>query len=302
MLASLTLLINVVLPVFAIVLVGGIVGKLFDLQVKAINRLSLYAVVPALAFRAMANIEFGEIAAGRLVLGFGSFLLIMAAIAYFAGWRLAPGPRRGLIGASMLGNGANLNLPVALFAFAQAGLDRALILYVATALVMYTAGPVLFGRGRTLAEVLRVVLGFPVLWATAAGLLVNQAGWTLPLAVHRAVDLLADAAIPLMLLILGVQLVRAGRWRPSGRVWMGVGLKLIVAPLVAWGVGRLLGLEGLDLAALILLAAMPTAVNAVMLSIEFGGDAQQLGETVAISTVTGVVTLPIVLALLSRLT
>ena len=300
--ASLTLLVNVVLPVFVLMIVGAVVGRAFDLHVRSINRLSLYAVLPALAFRAMANLEFGDIAAGRLVLAFLLFLLAMAALGFVAVWKLEAGPRRGLMGAAMLGNAANLNLPVALFAFDQAGLDRALILYVATALVMYTAGPTLFGRGMTPARTLRAVASFPVLWATLAGLLVNAVGVTLPLAATRTVDLLADAAIPLMLLILGAQLVRAGKWRPSGRVWIGVTLKLIAAPAVAFGIGLLVGLSGLDLAALVLLAAMPTAVNAVMLSIEFGGDANQLGETVAISTAASLVTLPILLAWLARLT
>ena len=61
--ASLTLLVNVVLPVFALMIVGAVVGRAFDLHVRSINRLSLYAVLPALAFRAMANLEFGDIAA-----------------------------------------------------------------------------------------------------------------------------------------------------------------------------------------------------------------------------------------------
>ncbi len=301
MLASLTLLANVVLPVFALVIIGALVGRAFDLQVRSINRLALYAVLPALAFRAMANLALADIAAGRLVLAFLVFLLAMAALGFLAGWTLEAAPRRGLMGAAMLGNAANLNLPVALFAFGQEGLDRALILYVTTALVMYTAGPMLFGRGMTPARTLRVIASFPVLWATLAGLLVNALGVTLPLPATRAVDLLADAAIPLMLLILGAQLVRAGRWRPSGRVWIGVSLKLAAAPATAFLIGTLVGLAGLDLATLVLLAAMPTAVNAVMLSIEFGGDAHHLGETVAISTATSLVTLPIILAWLAQL-
>ncbi len=294
-LSTVVLLLDVVLPVFAIVLIGAVVGRVFSLQVQPINKLSLYAVVPALAFRAMAGIEFAELNVGGLILAFGLFLVAMAIVGWVLGWRMGTMERRSFIGSIMLGNAANLNLPVALFAFGQAGLDRALILYVATALMMYGLGPALFGQAMKPARILRVVAGFPVLWATLAGLLVNASGVTLPMAASRAVNLLADAAIPLMLLILGIQLVRAGRWQPSGQTWLAISLKLIVAPLVALGIGSLLGLTGYDLAAVVLLGAMPTAVNTVMLAIEFEGDSQQLGETVAISTAAAVLTLPIVL-------
>ncbi len=299
--ASLKLLVDVVSPVFAVILVGGLVGGWFRLDVRHVNRLALYAAVPALAFRAMAELALGEIPALRLLAGYGLFLLAAAGLAALAGARLPGSARRALIGTSVLGNAANLNLPVALFAFGPAGLDRALILYLATSLLMFTIGPGLLGAAVSPGRALRTVLAFPVLWATLAGLLVNGAGLGLPLAAERAVDLLADAAIPMVLLTLGVQLARAGRHWPSGRAWAGVALKLGAGPFLAAGAGLALGLTGLDLAILVLIGAMPTAVNAAMLAIEFGGDARQVGDTVVAGTATALITLPLVLSVLSGL-
>lgn len=300
--ASLKLLVDVVLPVFAVILVGGLVGGWFRLDVRHVNRLALYAAVPALAFRAMAELALGEIPAARLLFAYAAFLLAAAAVAALVGVRLSASARRALVGTSVLGNAANLNLPVALFAFGPAGLDRALILYVATALLVFTIGPGLLGAAVSPGRALRTILAFPVLWATLAGLLVNAAGTSLPLAAGRAVDLLADAAIPMVLLTLGVQLARTGRHWPSRRAWAGVALKLGAGPLLAAGAGLAVGLTGLDLAVLVLMGAMPTAVNAVMLAIEFGGDAEQVGDTVVAGTAVALVTLPIVLSVLSVLT
>lgn len=298
--ASLKLLVDVVSPVFAVILVGGLVGGWFRLDVRHVNRLALYAAVPALAFRAMAELALGEIPAARLLAGYGLFLLAAAGLAALAGARLPGSSRRALIGTSVLGNAANLNLPVALFAFGPAGLDRALILYLATSLLMFTIGPGLLGAAVSPARALRTVLAFPVLWATLAGLSLNVAGLALPLAAERAVDLLADAAIPMVLLALGVQLARSGARRPSDRAWLGVALKLGAGPFLAAGAGLAAGLTGLDLAVLVLIGAMPTAVNAVMLAIEFGGDARQVGDTVVAGTAAALITLPLVLSVLAN--
>lgn len=302
MLALFTLLLEVVLPVFAVVAVGGWVGRRFGLQVGPINRLAIYAAVPALAFRTMAGIEMAWAPALHLVGGYLVFLVVMAALAGLIGRRWRPSRRRTLIGTSVFGNAANLNLPVALFAFGPAGLDRALVLYVVTALALFGFGPWLLGRATGLRTAARTALGFPVLWASILGLVINANGVTLPVGVARAVDLLADAAVPVVLLSLGVHMARSVHWRPSGRAWAAVAIKLLLGPLVAAAVGVAVGLGGLDLAVLILLGAMPTAINAAMLAVEFGGEAEQVGEAVVTGTAMALLTLPIVLALAGALT
>lgn len=299
--AVLVLLLDVVLPVFLVVAAGAAIGLRFGLEVAPINRIALYAAVPALAYRTLAELELAGGTVSRLLVGYAGYLLVAAALAALVGRRWTPVRQRALVGTSVLANAANLNLPVALFAFGAAGLERALVLYVATSLLMFTLGPSLVGRPTTLARALRTVVGFPVLWAALLGLVVNGAGATPPIALARAVGLLADAAIPLVLLTLGVQLVRARRWRPSGAAWTAVGLKLGAGPVLAAAVGLLVGLRGLDLAVLVLIGAMPTAVNAAMLAVEFDGDAALVGDAVVAGTALALATLPVVLTLVQRL-
>ena len=296
MVAFLSLLIEVVLPVFALVAVGAWVGRRFGLEVGPINRLAIYAAVPALALRTMAGIEMAWGPALHLVGAYLTFLVAMGAVAALIGRRWRPSRRRTLVGTSVFGNAANLNLPVALFAFGDAGLDRALVLYVVTALALFGFGPVLLGRATGARAAVRTALGFPVLWAALAGLGLNAYDVALPLGASRAIGLLADAAVPVVLLSLGVHMARSMHWRPSGRTWAAVGVKLLLGPAVAAAVGAALGLAGLDLAVLIVLGAMPTAINAAMLAVEFGGEADQVGEAVVVGTAAALLTLPLVLA------
>jgi malate permease and related proteins len=297
----LLLLVDVVLPVFAVVAVGSLIGRRFGLEVAPINRVALYGAVPALAFRTLAGIEMAWQPALHLVAAYLVFLVVLGGSAALAALRWSDVARRTLVGTSIFGNAANLNLPVALFAFGEAGLERALVLYVVTALAVFGVGPVLLGRAASAAAGVRTALGFPVLWASLAGLAVNAAGLALPVGATRAIDLLADAAVPVVLLSLGVHMARTRRWRPGARAWVGIGLKLGLGPLVAAGVGWAIGLRGLDLAVLTTLGAMPTAINAAMLAVEFGGEADLVSDAVVTGTALALLTLPVVLAWAARL-
>jgi len=67
-----------------------------------------------------------------------------------------------------------------------------------------------------------------------------------------------------------------------------------VLPLLAWGVGRLVGLSGLPLQSLVLACAMPTAVNIAMIALEYSEDADTVASEVALSTLLSIGTLAIV--------
>jgi predicted permease len=60
--------------------------------------------------------------------------------------------------------------------------------------------------------------------------------------------------------------------------------KLVVSPLLAYGVGLLLGLGGVDLSVLVLMAAMPTAVTIFVVAVEVKGDYEGIARTVVATT------------------
>jgi malate permease and related proteins len=297
----LDVLLSVVVPVFAVIAVGAFLARRLRLEVAPITRLAIYAAVPALVFRTLSTMTLDTDAIVLLLAGYGLQFAALATAAWAIGLRWAPPARRALVASTLFPNAANMMLPISLFAFGEAGLERALVLYVATALLMFSLGPLLVGRATGASRALRTVVTFPVLWGAIAGVVAARAGIALPLGLDRAVGLLADAAVPLVLLSLGVQVGRMRAVRPQGANLVAVALKLVIAPVVAFIAGSLVGLQDLDLAVLTLLAAMPTAINLAMLAAEFGGDADQAGRSVVWGTLASLVTLPVVLALLAPL-
>ncbi len=141
---------------------------------------------------------------------------------------------------------------------------------------------------------LRYTLRLPVLWATLMALGLQGLSATLPLALERGIELLAGAAVPIALLTLGIQLSRTPF--AFGRAELfGASLRLLLSPLLAFGVGTLLQLRGLDLQVLVIQAAMPVAVNSLIWVTELGGDRLRVAKTVVLSTLLSFVTLPVVL-------
>lgn len=294
-------LLGVVVPVFTVIAVGALLARRFNLDLPSVTRLGLYAAVPALVFRTLSSLSLPGDAMARLLSAYALLLLVLTLVAWGAGRAVPGASRRALVGITLFGNAANMMLPVSLFAFGEQGLERALVLYVATALAMFALGPSLVGRAVTLRAALHTVVRFPVFWAALAGVAAMGAGITLPIGAERAVGLLADAAVPLVLLSLGIQMSRLRAVRPRGIDAAAVALKLVVAPGLGFVVGRAVGLEGLDLAVLTLLAGMPTAINLAMLAVEFRGDADLVGRAVVLGTAASLLTLPLVLTLVAPL-
>lgn len=294
-------LFTVVVPVFSLIAVGAVLARRFSIDVGPVTQLAIYAAVPALVFETLASMTLAPDAIGRLLGAYAATLTAMAVLGLVVGRTWPPAPRRAFVGTLLFGNAANMMLPISLFAFGEAGLERALLLYVATALSMFALGPVLVGEAVGARKAMRTIATFPVLWAAVAGIAASAFGSTMPLGLERAVALLADAAVPLVLLSLGIQMSRARVARPNGLNVAAVALKLVVMPAVALGLGALVGLRGLDLTILTLLGGMPTAINLAMLAVAFRGDADQVGRTVVLGTLASLVTLPVLLTLLAAL-
>ena len=270
----------------------------YEMDLAPLNRVTLYAAVPSLVFSSLSTSDVAFDDVGILVGSNALFLLAMAAIAFAAGRWMPERARRGLVATSMFGNAANIMLPVTLFAFGEPGLQRALILYVFTAVMLFTLGPIVLGgrQGGSRSKLLLAVLRLPVLWAALLGVAVNVSGVTVPLGLSRGIGLLGDAAIPVVLLMLGLQIQRSGWRMPNGINVVGAFLKLAVGPVIGYATGTLLGARGLDLAVLTLLAAMPPAVNTLILAFEFGVDSEEAARTIILSTVASVLTLSVVLS------
>jgi predicted permease len=161
-------------------------------------------------------------------------------------------------------------LPVVLFAFGNDALAPATVYFVTSSILTYTAGVFLAASGQR--SVSRAILGIsrtPAIYGVGVAALVLVTGISVPVVLTRPIQLLADAAIPVMILVLGMQLQRATKPERPRVVAAAVALSLVAAPFVALGLTWLLGLTGYARQAGVVLASMPTAVITTILALEF---------------------------------
>ena len=116
-------------------------------------------------------------------------------------------------------------------------------------------------------------------------------GTTLPTALMRPITLLSDAALPLMILVLGMQLERAAIPKRPALVAIAVVLSLLVAPLVALALTSWLGVTGPARQAVVVLSSMPVAVLTTILALEFDTSPDFVTGAVFLSTILSPLTL-----------
>lgn len=274
------ILINVVLPVF---LVSGAVALLqprLRLNGDAVARMGLLIFVPALTLRALLEAEgaIGEML--RVALAVIMVLVILLALSELASrWLHLGRPERGaLVSSVVLGNAGAFALPVLVFVFGDAAFLPGMFHVILFNVLLLPLVSVYLAalQQASLGSALQRVARTPVVYAAIVGALIRLSGVTVPEPLLRAIDLIADGAIPLMLVLLGVQLAETfegglhlGRIPALGVL---VALRLAIAPLAALGAAALLGIEGVARVALVINAGMSTAILAGALARDYAAD------------------------------
>jgi malonate transporter len=221
--------------------------------------------------------------------------------------------------ASSYVNGANLGIPIAFYVLGDASYVAPVILFqlvvmapVALAVldvaerrrggvapgepVADGSAPVGPGRLSRWTRPLRN----PIIGASVLGLAANLAHVDPPAWVIEPVTLLSGAAVPLALLAYGMSLhgMRLGEGVLARDVLVSTGLKVVVHPFIAYGIGLLVGLRGQELFALTMLAALPTAQNVFVYSVRYGQSQVLARSTVLLSTVLALPAILVVTGLL----
>jgi predicted permease len=293
-------LISAVLPIALVALVGFGVGRTFELDMQTLARVSIYALLPALVLSSLAATTLALESALAIVATFvlNSVLLYLLAIGLGRCLKLSPDGQKSLIAVSLFANVGNMGLPFVLFALGQAGLERAVVYLVGSSLMIASVFPIVL-KGSGLRAGLQLTLRLPVFWATMVGIGLQAINGAFPEPVSRGVTLLGEGAIPLALLTLGIQLSQT-RLIFGPYELLGAGIRLVISPLIAYGVGTGLGLKDLDLQVVLLQSAMPVAVNSLIWVTELGGDRVRVARTIVLSTFLSFFSLPTILWLSSR--
>ena len=291
------------LPDFALILLGAAIRRWMHLGEhfwSGIEKLVYFILFPALLINAIVKT--------RLDLGAALPLLATAFATMFVGMLLGLLPRLwlktpALTYASMFQCAYRFNsyiaLAVAGMLFGAPGIaTMGLVVGAAVPLANLVSVWMLARHGEV--GLWREVARNPLIWGTAAGFVLNLAGFIPPAPIQAFLSRLADASIALGLIAVGAALRLDGF--SGARFFAGwlVVVKLLLLPSAAYLVGQALGLGGLNFQVAVMFAALPTASSAYILAMRMGGDGRAVAWLISATTLGSMLTMPLWATVIGR--
>ncbi|MBW4085670.1 AEC family transporter [Paenibacillus sp. S150] len=299
----LSTLVEVIVPLSIPVISGALLGRFKNLDTKPLLTLYLYFLSPAIILDtlATAEISFDDV---YKTLAFSLLnLLVLWAMARLIGkvLKLAPPEAAGLTLISTFTNSVNYGLPLVLLAFGQLGLDKASVYVIAQMVIVNTIGVYFAARSQfSVRNAVRSVFSLPAIYAAILALLLRALGLHMPHEIASGVSMVAGAYSPVVLAILGVQMVRVQTAHAARNIqlafWTGMSVRLLLAPLTAALLLYLLNISGTLFAVLLILASMPVAVNSVVLAERFGSSPSLVSRCILWTTLASFLVLPLLIA------
>jgi len=297
--------IQLVLPLFAIILLGFVAGKLARLPIEGLawmNFYIIYAALPALFYQLLSTTPVGQFAqVGFILISMGSTFTIFSLVYLIAKWRKKNQSEATIQGlAAAYGNVGYMGVPLGLAAFGPAAAVPVALIFCFENAMHFIVAPLFMaldnGNQQTKLALVRHILvkifTHPFIVATIAGVLASVFSFQMPEFADKTLDLLSQTAGPCALFAMGI----SAALRPLKRIPTELGyiipMKLILHPVLMYGllVWLVPDLDPVWLYSAVLLATLPTATNVFVLAEQYGVWQERASSTIVISTLLAMVT------------
>lgn len=285
------ILLQKVTPIFIIISIGFLYGRVKKLDTKLISELILIITLPCFAFVSVIkiNLAFTDLlitAIAPIVVSLGT------AVCVFIFLRVNREKEcRGLYLATMFVNAGNIALPITLLAYGNEGVASALIYIVVLGLLIFSLGVFIASRGMGITQLLRQY----VLYATILGLSFNIFQIPIPKEIYIPLDLIGSITIPMLLLTLGYNLnalhISSLKYALVGSLFrMGIGFLLSWLFFI-----KMLGLTSIAAKTIVLLSSMPTALVVYPIAEQYDANPDIVASVIVASTLMSIITIPLVI-------
>jgi malate permease and related proteins len=290
-----------ILPIFIVVGIGFLLARHAGLTPKPLSSVTFNALAPCLVFNLLVTSSISVFDFGRMAFFTVALTVVMGLLARTAAvpFHFERPALAGFLLVTMFSNSGNFGLPVVLFAFGREALTFATVYFVTSSILTYTVGVFLAASGRrSVAEALLGVTRVPTIYAVVAATIVLSLRVRMPLTIMRPIQMLSDASLPMMILILGMQLEGIKHPRRPLAVATAVALSLLASPLAAFTLATAMGFTGPAFQAGVLQASMPAAVITTVLALQFDLDPEFPAAVVFASTLLSPLTVTLMIAYL----
>jgi len=296
---------NPILPIYMVLALGAALrlgGALQASDAVAINRFAFYLAVPALIISVLGKapiteFEWGAIFAytsTQIALYVGTFALLY----YVFKLEIREALLLGM--ASSFVNHVFFVLPIAeRLVGADAGIPMAGIVMFDAGLIFPTTviiTAVLTAREQGRANITKMLLKNPFIYAPGLGILLGLAGDKAPAGIMTFAEFGGAAAAPVLLFALGIILAGSNVRRIGGAVWAVVGVKLLIHPAIVFGLLGTVAASQFTSDITLLVAAGPCGAMPFVIATQYGVKTENIAKAVLISTTLSILSLAVLTA------
>ncbi|MGB9200383.1 AEC family transporter [Methanobacterium sp.] len=294
-----------ILAIILLILIGYVSKKIGLLKPEdsyTLNKIVINIAIPSLIFLAMFNADLSNL---KILLPITLICIITGSLCGLLVYLFSRA--RGyskktkwtLVGTSTLFNSGFLGYPVVLGVFGATGLVRAVFYDMGSTILFLCLGILfilIFGGKYT--SIIKRTLLFPPLWGIILGIIANILHLNLGYIPLNVLKYLSGAAIPLIMISLGLSLEVGDLKDYFGAASFVTLTRLIISPMIAILMVYILGLHGLEGTVTVVEACMPSAMLSLVLAASYDLDINAAAACIFLSTVVSMITLPILISLI----
>ena len=294
-----------ILAIILMILIGYAakrIGLLKSEDSIPLNKIVINITIPALIFLAMYGADLSNISVlipiTLICIVTGSLCgLIIYLLSRAKGY--SKKTKWTLVGTSTLINSGFLGYQIVLGVFGANGLVKAVFYDMGSTILFLCLGIffiLLFGGKYT--SIIKRTLLFPPLWAIILGIIANIMHFNLGFLPLNVLKYLSGAAIPVIMISLGLSLEVGGLKNYLGAASFVSMIRLIISPIIAFSLVYFFGLSGLGGTVTVVEAGMPSAMLSLVLAASYDLDINAAAACIFMSTVISMITLPILIYIL----
>jgi hypothetical protein len=290
-----------ILPLFLTLTLAFVYYRIFKPNIKDIANLTLTVFAPIMTFEALVK---HQIDPSTLILPIVfAFILTFAllAVAYLCYYifKLNPSHKIPLVLSASMMNTGNFGLPLIFFTYGQDAEVYSIIYFIAFSIPLSTVAIYISSDKNSFLDIIKDILKIPIFHGLIAALVINFFEMSLPSSLDKSLSLLSQAAIPMMIFVLGLQLatikLELGFLKIVG---IATFIRLIVSPVLAFFILNLLGISSLEHNVALLQTSGPVAVLTLLYAIRFNRSPHLLSAVIFTTTIVSGLTLTVLIKLL----
>ncbi len=296
------IILDVILPILILMLIGAILQRKFQFNLKQLSTLITYCLMPAAVFVNIydISIETGLLLQIMYYLMLYSLSLMLVSHFISKTLKLEKGESAALKNSISLMNSGNYGLPVSqlIFSHNPVGVSIQIFIVIFQNILTYSYGIYnLLSATKTIGSIIRSFLRLPVFYALILGVLFQSFTIQIPNSIFLPLNQLGNSFVAIALILLGAQLSniklnffhRVITWALIGRLLMG--------PLLALAMIYLLNIDGIVAQSLFIASSFPTSRNTSTIAMEYQIEPELHAQIVLFSTLFSIITVTVVIYL-----